>query len=378
MAQPLHSPVPAPAPTSLRGVARAALLAPWWALTLLSSDKSFADHPFIGSRRLNAWGLHRWRVQKSHALTAQRRERLLHWLDGVDAGTFARNGFVVKRNLLPEDQFEALRREVLGHRAPTREMLQGDTVTRHIAVNGALRQAVPALAPLLESRAWNGLTRYVAGHDQAPMTYVQAVLSHTRVGAADPQTHLHADTFHPTMKAWYFLNDVGDDESPFCYVPGSHRLTPARLQWEHERSLAGAAQADRYAARGSARVDKAELAAMGLGLPVRLVVPANTLIVADTFGFHKRARARRPSSRLEIWGRDQRNPFMPSSTDGLINLLAGADRRIDLYWAARDLAERLGGRRNPWRDCGLNAPGAPPQLTSHADDTAQETRHGQL
>jgi hypothetical protein len=378
MAQRLHPSVPAPAPTSLRGVARATLLAPWWALTLLSSDKSFADHPFIGSRRLNAWGLHRWRVQKSHALTAQRRERLLHWLDGVDAGTFARNGFVVKRNLLPEDQFEALRREVLGHRAPTREMLQGDTVTRHIAVNGALRQAVPALAPLLESRAWNGLTRYVAGHDQAPMTYVQAVLSHTRVGAADPQTHLHADTFHPTMKAWYFLNDVGDDESPFCYVPGSHRLTPARLQWEHERSLRGSAQADRYSARGSARVDKAELAAMGLGLPVRLVVPANTLIVADTFGFHKRARARRPSSRLEIWGNDRRNPFMPSSTDGLINLLAGADRRIDLYWAARDLAERLGGRRNPWRDCGLNAPGAPPQLTSHADDTAQETRHGQL
>lgn len=378
MAQRLHSPVPAPAPTSLRGVARATLLSPWWALTLLSSDKSFADHPFIGSRRLNAWGLHRWRVQKSHALTARRRERLLHWLDGVDAGTFARNGFVVKRNLLPEDQFDALRRQVLGHRAPAREMLQGDTVTRHIAVNTALRQAVPALAPLLESRAWNGLTRYVAGHDEAPMTYVQAVLSHTRVGAADPQTHLHADTFHPTMKAWYFLGDVGDDESPFCYVPGSHRLTPARLQWEHERSLKGAAQPDRYSARGSARVDKAELAAMGLGLPVRLVVPANTLIVADTFGFHKRARARRPSTRLEIWGNDRRNPFMPSSTDGLVNLLAGADRRIDLYWAAVDLAERLGGRRNPWRDCGLQAPADAARLGDHTDDMAHETRHGQL
>lgn len=377
MAERLGHHAPAEHRVSLQGVARAAVLAPWWALTLLSSDKSFADNPLIGSRRLNAWGLHRWRVQKAHALAARRREGLLHWLDGVDAGTFARNGFVIKRQLLPEDEFEALRGQVLGHHAPAREMLQGDTVTRHIAINAALRRALPALGPLLDGRAWNGLTRYVAAHDRAPMAYVQTVLTHTRVGVRDPQTHLHADTFHPTMKAWYFLSDIGDDDSPFCYVPGSHRLTPARLQWEYERSLKGAAQDDRYSARGSGRVDKAELAAMGLGLPVRLVVPANTLIVADTFGFHKRARARRPAMRLEIWGNDRRNPFFPASTDGLAHLLGGADHRIDWYWAARDLAERLGGRRNPWRDCGLHPPGAEAQLTSHADDVAHETRHGQ-
>lgn len=358
--------------------ARGAVLWPWWAASVLSADKSFLDNPLLGSPRLNAWGLHRWRVARAYALTEHRRANLAHWLDGVDMGTFARNGFICKRNVLPPDEFERLRRQVLGQRAPSREMLQGDTITRHIAVNPAFLRGAPALAGLLQGRLWNGLTRYVAGHDQAPMTYVQSVITHARLGPRDPQTLLHADTFHPTMKAWYFLNDVGDDDAPFCYVPGSHRLTPARLQWEHERSLKGARQGDRYSARGSARIDKFELAGMGLGHPVRMVVPANTLIVADTFGFHKRARARRPSMRIEIWGYDRRNPFWPASTDGLVTLLGGRDHRVDLYWASRDLGERLGARRNPWRDRGLQAPGTPPPVPDRAHDMSKETRHGGL
>ena len=86
---------------------------------------------------------------------------------------------------------------MLDQRAPSREMLQGDTITRHIAVNPAFLRGAPALAGLLQGRLWNGLTRYVAGHDQAPMTYVQSVITHTRLGPRDPQTLLHADTFLP-------------------------------------------------------------------------------------------------------------------------------------------------------------------------------------
>ncbi|MFO1338376.1 MAG: hypothetical protein U1F53_09075 [Burkholderiaceae bacterium] len=51
--------------------------------------------------------------------------------------------------------------------------------------------------------------------------------------------------------------------------------------------------------------------------------------------------------RIEVWGYDRRNPFWPASTDGLVNLLGGRDHRIDLYWASRDLGERLGARRSP-------------------------------
>ena len=39
-------------------------------------------------------------------------------------------------------------------------------------------------------------------------------------GLPDPQTDLHTDTFHPTVKAWLFLTDVAADAMPFVYVPG--------------------------------------------------------------------------------------------------------------------------------------------------------------
>ena len=55
----------------------------------------------------------------------------------------------------------------------------------------------------------------------------RACLRHACDGPPDPQTALHADTFHPTVKAWLFLTDVAADAGPFTYVPGSHRLTPS-------------------------------------------------------------------------------------------------------------------------------------------------------
>ena len=39
-------------------------------------------------------------------------------------------------------------------------------------------------------------------------------------GLSDPQTDLHTDTFHPTVKAWLFLTDVAPETMPFVYVPG--------------------------------------------------------------------------------------------------------------------------------------------------------------
>ena len=96
------------------------------------------------------------------------------------------------------------------------------------------------------------------------------VTSHARPGQDDPQCDLHSDTFHPSVKAWLFLTDVPEDEGPFTYVPGSHRLTPQRLAWEHRRSLAMAEERNRLSRRGSLRIWDGELAAIGLPPPRRL------------------------------------------------------------------------------------------------------------
>lgn len=338
---------------------RTLALLPWWVAQLLSSAKSFRDNPLLGSTRLNRLGLHRARVGLAHALTARRRAALADLVSDEDRAAFHRDGFVLRHQLLDPAVFEALKTRLLAHPAAAREMTQGDTVTRRIAIDDALARQIPELDALLSHPAWRGLTRYVGGFDRAPWAYVQTILSQVYPGGPDPQTQLHADTFHPTMKAWFFLTDVAEDEGPFCYVPGSHRPTPQRLAWEHARSLAARDSPDRLTSRGSFRIDESELAALDLPPPRRFAVPANTLIVADTFGFHARGPSRGSSVRIELWGYDRRNPFLPSTTDGALALLGLTDQRAPLYWRMLDRLERWKLRQNPWRNSGVKTPGAP-------------------
>ncbi len=335
------------------------LLTPWWLLELFTSAKSFRDNPLLGSPRLNRLGLHRWRLRAAHHLTQRRRARLARLVSEPDRQAFERDGFVVVHDLLPAAVFEDLRSRLLSHRAAAREMLQGDTITRRIAVDGAMLRDLPELRALIDEPHWAGLTRYVAGYGRAPWLYVQTILNRVANGDPDPQTTLHADTFHPTMKAWFFLTDVADDEGAFSYVPGSHRLSAARLAWEGERSLTARDHADRLSSRGSFRIDEGELTGLGLPAPVRLAVPANTLVVADTFGFHARGPSVRASIRIELWAYDRRNPFFPASTDGLLAAAGQIDQRAPLYWRLLDQLERWRLKRNPWRDCGLKTPDAP-------------------
>lgn len=344
---------------ALPELARRLALAPWWALELLSSAKSFVDNPLLGSARLNRLGLHRVRLRAAHALSARRRAGLAAALAPAEREAFARDGYLVRHDLLPAADFAALREALLARPAPAREMLQGDTLTRRIALDPAFRRAVPALQGLIEHPLFRAATRHVAAYDREPWLYLQTILSQVRAAAPDPQTHLHADTFHPTMKAWFFLGEVAADEGPFTYVPGSHRLTPERLAWESRRAESAAREPCRMSARGSLRIEADELPALGLPPPRALAVPANTLVVADTFGFHARGPSLRPGLRIEVWAYDRRNPFWPASTDAPLAWLGLLPRRAPLYWAALDARERLGGSRNPWRDAGLKRAGDP-------------------
>jgi len=329
------------------------LLAPWWALQLATGAKAFVDNPLIGSRRLNERGLHVGRVRLAHALAWRRRRRLSRLVGTEDAATFARDGYVEKRDFLPPAEFQALHDEVMAFRGPARQMVQGDTITRRYALDPEALRAIPAARRLLGNKRWQGLVRYVGSFDAEPLAYIQTILSHRHDAPPDPQTSFHADTFHPTVKAWLFLTDVKEDEGPLTYVPGSHRPTPARLAWEKARSLE-AAGLDRMSSRGSLRIDEAELAALGLPAPVRFAVPANTLVVADTHGFHARGPSVRPSTRVEIWAYGRRNPFLPWTGLDLTGLPGLAERRVPLWWAMGDRFGRWIGR--PWADAGRKRP----------------------
>lgn len=329
---------------------------PFWTLALATGAKSFRDNRVIGSPALNRHGLHVARIRLAHDLAWSRRKRLGHLVSAEDRAAFDRDGFVARRNFLDPESFARLKQEALAFRAPAREMVQGDTITRRIALDGAARSALPQVDALLRRKDLGGLLRYVGSFNQEPLHYIQTILSHVREAAPDPQTNFHADTFHPCVKAWFFLTDVGEDEGPFCYVPGSHRLTEERIAWEREMSIGAATHPDSYSARGSFRAGPADLDRMRLAKPVAFAVPANTLVVGDTVGFHARGASARASRRVEIWSYGRRNPFLPWTGLDPLSLPGIAGARIPLMWKALDRLQALGLAKNSWADKGLKRP----------------------
>jgi len=239
-------------------------MTPWWFAQLFSGAKSFEGNLLIGSRRLNRWGLHAARAGIAHRLAGARRGRLARLISAADREAFDRDGFVLRRNFLPQDEFAALVAEIKAYRGPLREITEGDTIVRKVALSPRTLAHLPSLGAMLRSRDWRGLVRYIGSRNTEPVVWVQSILRHACSGSPDPQTLLHADTFHPTVKAWLFLTDVLEDAGPFTYVPGSHRLTRQRLDWEGRVSLAARRAANPETRQGSFRIDPDELAALGL------------------------------------------------------------------------------------------------------------------
>lgn len=329
-------------------------LSPLWAVELATGAKSFLDNPMIGSQRLNRMGLHRARVRIADRLCRWRRRRLARHVPSDWREAFDRDGFVIIPNVVPDAEFPALADAILSRDWPAREMRQGDAITRRIAINPEMLGAIPALIRLLDRKDINALFHYVASYRTKPLHYVQTIVSRLGGNEADPQEVIHADSFHSSMKAWLFLRPVDEADGPFTYVRGSHRYTPERLDWEYARSLTDPQSIDRLSARGSPRVDEAALASMKLGKAEALPAKANTLIVADTAGFHARGPASRPGERVELWSYARRNPFFPWLGGDPLSIRGIAERRIDWLWALRDRFEKQVGQ--PWRSVGNRRP----------------------
>ena len=339
---------------------RDVVLSPVHLAALATGAASFRDNPVIGSPALNRRGLHVRRAALAERMADRRRRSLARLVSADHREAFEAQGFVEVRNALPDEAFAALRREVAETRFPATEMRQGNAVTRFITMPPESLRRAPALRAFLRGPLFQGLVRYVAAADADPTVNLHTVFTRPEAGRPDPQTRLHADTFHATAKAWLFLHDVAEEDGPFSYVPGSHRLNAGRLDWEHAASVEAARHPNGHHALGSFRATPAEVAAMGYPPAVSFAVPANTLVVADTHGFHARRRSLRPSTRIAVYGSLRTNPFLPFAAPSPFDLPGMKGRRAQLVDLRRALLARIAGRPGPQTFVGLRTAAEPP------------------
>lgn len=135
-------------------------------------------------------------------------------------------------------------------------------------------------------------------------TYLQHLFN--RPEDKDEQKLFHTDTFFHCVKFWYFPHDVEDDNGAFWYVPYSPVLTDKLVAW-HSRRVKdlkeGKSEKWRGLAHreGSFRISTEEIRALGLE-PLAVGVKADTLVIGNVFGFHRRGDTKTPTHRHAIHG----------------------------------------------------------------------------
>lgn len=317
---------------------------PMDALMVASGAKSFRHNALIGSPYLNKKGLHVGRVKFADRLASFRRRRLQHLVSEPMRKEFAEQGYVSVVDALPDELFAKVSSEVETTRFPAREMKQGNTVTRFITLSPEVLHRAPNLRKAVRFGAFQGLIRYVGSSNTDPLVTLHTVITDPGKGRPDPQTTFHSDTFHPTAKGWLFLRDVEEAEGPFSYVPGSHRMTPSRLEWEYEQSLSAREHNNPHHSGGSFRASYEDLQAMGYPDSVSFPVKANTLVVADTHGFHARRPSTKPSTRLALYASLRVNPFNPLVGPDVMDFPGLRGRKAQMLDIYRSAEARITGK----------------------------------
>jgi hypothetical protein len=239
-------------------------------------------------------------------------------------------GFAVVENFLTDNEFAAVRQEAheavemteravpIGERIETGfgkqqphdwgfDRYDGGTLNRFIDIDAA---RMPAINRFAHNEQVKRLCRAAIGTQLAPRrTMIYLTVNGNEERNHDLQKDMHRDSCFRKVKFWYFIDEVAPDDGPFVYVPGSHRMTRQRMDWEHEMARKNVRPGGFRDT--SFRIRDDELPALGLGEPTPLPVAGNTLVIADTFGFHRRGDAKPGSRRLSLYAQKKPWPFTP-------------------------------------------------------------------
>lgn len=269
--------------------------------SLIAFAHLFTDDKTVDNPTLNRAGAQPFRTVLARLLYKLRsgsRDPLMAELTGT--------GLLVIEDFLAPAAFEALEREaddLMVATEPTWLVSSGTTkLTRH-----SLAHVDPERFPnLAQWRLDARIATLASGAERRkyPRRWDGGALAERlTVGdysQPDGETELHIDTFFDTHKIWLYLDDVDPSNAPFVYVPGSHLLDRVRLRYEYLESTTSN--------RRSRRVGEDEVRQRGLERRT-ISCRRNTLLVANTFGYHCRSVGEAGAFRRSLHREYRQNPF---------------------------------------------------------------------
>lgn len=253
--------------------------------------------------RLGAQPFRIWLAEKRYALRGKKvGKELKYYIE-----TLEKDGIVVIENFLPQEQFEALEAEcllALDKEERTRIKHDGPNVYTNINFPKlkAYKQIRNVLGSATVQQLFNAAERRSFGQEYIAK-HLTTLVQGPEGELTDPETELHEDTFFNTFKAWLYITDVELEDAPFVFVKGSHKNDVTRRK---SKSFDYSLKKDKINSR---RISEDELRELGLE-ETHYVAKKNTLVMANTLGFHRRLRGKEGHIRIGLAYSTRFNPFI--------------------------------------------------------------------
>ena len=265
-----------------------------------------------GSLRANRLGLQLARIAAVNTAFRLRRRTVDEDIRPyVEA--YERDGVLLIQDFLPADMFEQVREECrAAHEA-------GQFRSECVEDNSLLEESLVLKKPKQMPKTWEALAhhewllRLVSAVTRLPPPKeIELEVSFMTKTPDAPQpkklvgtNYLHADTHYPSTKAWLFLDDIDEENGAFVYAKRTHRMTPARLVYEYGAAVR-VAKAERDGTMSvtvPATIVRAPTPGQSKAMKIAEVAyggKANTLLVGNVGGFHKRGEFLEGRQRRQI------------------------------------------------------------------------------
>lgn len=273
--------------------------------TVFESNKVFSGEKFIHNKLLNIFGLHLIRFLLAHFFYNVRTKKFFPTLT-PNQEIIRNDGIVIIKNFLSKEHFEKLKQEfqnIEKFEGNHYVVTDGDSYWKRHQFTPRQWKKIPYTNRMLnDSRIFEIVKAAEARNEISIDDIWFDDITCIENSEIDSQKELHRDVFYHTHKAWFFLDEVKEENGPLTVLPSSHRLSFKRAFFEYKKSIFHKKEMD-----DSFRINEQEKKQWLQ--EVKAIVPANSLVVANVSAFHKRGNFKVGAKRTAIFFSFRHNPF---------------------------------------------------------------------